>query len=396
MKKHFPQFLAMLFFWGCQPNGGKKDSPSSDMTKPPAPKVTITKALFGTMPNGQSVDLFTLRNPNGMEVKITNYGGIITHLYVPDRNGKMGDVVLGFDSLSPYLKEHPYFGAIVGRYGNRIAKGQFSLDKEVHKLATNNGPNHLHGGLEGFDKKIWQAEMKEQDKQATLSLYRVSPDGEEGYPGELHAQVEYSLNEKNELRICYAARVFKKNTHVNLTNHAYFNLTSDPNNTILGHELQIKANGYIPVGKTLIPTGKIASIEGSPFDFRTAKTIGRDIEMTDEQLQIGGGYDHCFVLEKNREVLDPQLVATIHEPTSGRVLEVLTTEPGMQFYTGNFLDGTLRGKRGITYQHRTGFCLETQHFPDSPNQLGFPSTLLKPNSTYRTTTVYRFSVRERY
>ena len=282
--------------------------------------------------------------------------------------------------------------AIVGRYGNRIAKGTFSIDGKKYKLATNNGPNHLHGGLQGFDKHLWQAEIKEGRTTMTLGLNRFSLDGEEGYPGELHIQVDYTLNNDNELHISYSAKTDKP-THVNLTNHAYFNLTGIPNNTILEHELQINANHYTPVDETLIPTGEIASLNDSPLDFRTTKAIGRDIEVKNQQINYGGGYDHCWVLNKGQNNQNLQLAATAYDPTSGRVLEVLTSEPGIQFYTGNFLDGTLIGKGGIAYQKRTGFCLETQHYPDSPNQPNFPSTLLNPGETYRSTTIYRFSVR---
>ena len=356
------------------------------------PEVTAHQKPFGKLPDGRSVDLFTLRNRKGMEVKITNYGGIITHINVPDKNGKFEDVTLGFDSLSGYLQEHPYFGAIVGRYGNRIAKGAFSIDGKMYKLATNNGPNHLHGGLNGFDKHLWEAEMMEGRTSMTIRLKTVSADGEEGYPGELQVQVDYTLFNNNELHISYSAKTDKP-THVNLTNHAYFNLTGNAKNTILGHELQINASHFTPVNETLIPTGEIASLNDSPLDFRATKLIGRDINVEERQLKYGGGYDHCWVLDKEPDNPKPQLAATAYDPNSGRALEVLTTEPGIQFYTGNFLDGSLIGKNDIAYQKRTGFCLETQHYPDSPNQPNFPTTLLKPNETYRTTTIYRFLVR---
>ncbi len=376
-------------FAACQPNNSHSNN-HQEMTTPRTASLSIQKAAFGILPDGQRTDIYTLRNGNGMEVRITNYGGIITHLFVPDRAGKLADVVLGFDSLPPYLQEHPYFGAIIGRYANRIAKGKFTLEGKTYTLATNNGDNHLHGGLKGFDKYIWMAETKENEKEVTLSLYRVSPDGEEGYPGNLHIQVEYTLNNMNELRI-YCAATAEAPTHVNLTNHSYFNLTGDPSNSILGHELQINANAYLPVDKGLIPTGELRNPGGSAFDFREPKKIGRDIGSDDEQLHLGGGYDHCFVLNRDREKLSPQLAAIAHDPSSGRVLEVWTTEPGMQFYTGNFLDGTLTGKGGKVYGRRAGFCLETQHFPDSPNQPDFPSTVLKPGRTFRSTTVYKFS-----
>ncbi|MEO1260353.1 MAG: aldose epimerase family protein [Bacteroidota bacterium] len=362
------------------------------MTNNALPEITIKREPFGTLADGQIAELFTLRNRNGMEVKITNFGGIITHLIVPDKNGHMGDVVLGFDTLAGYVDEHPYFGAIVGRYGNRIAKGKFSINGKTYTLATNNGPNHLHGGLEGFDKKLWEATIVETENHPFLRLQLTSPDGEEGYPGTLRIQVDYTLNIQGELRMDYTANTDQP-THVNLTNHAYFNLTSDPGQTILNHEVAINADSFIPVDETLIPTGEIASLDDSPLDFRTTKTIGRDIEVEKRQIKYGGGYDHCWVLKRNASAPDLQLAATAHDPASGRTLEVLTTEPGIQFYTGNFLDGTLVGKNGTTYLKRTGFCLETEHFPDSPNQPNFPPTLLQPGETYQSATVYRFSVR---
>ena len=355
-------------------------------------QATITQTSFGKLPDGTPVSLFTLTNKNGVEVKITNYGGIVVSLKTPDRNGKMDDIVLGFDSLPPYLGEHPYFGAIVGRYGNRIAKAKFSLDGKEYKLAANNGPNHLHGGVKGFDKQVWQAETTPEDNGVTLKLFRVSPDGEEGYPGTLQTGVDYTLTNDNELRIYYAART-DKNTVVNLTNHAYFNLTGNPSGDVLQHELSINAKTYLPVDETLIPTGKPQELNGGPFDFQTSKPIGKDIGSDDKQLKIAGGYDHCWILETDRENKKPQPAATVFEPQSGRVMEVLTTEPGIQLYTGNFLDGTLTGKGGTVYNFRSAFCLETEHFPDSPNQPQFPSVLLKPGETYRTTTVYRFSVK---
>ncbi len=375
----------------CQPNNSQTDK-HQEMTPPPTKLLSIEKTSFGTLPDGQQVDVFTLRNKNDMEVRITNYGGIITHLFVPDQAGKLADVVLGFDSLAPYLKEHPYFGAIIGRYGNRIAKGKFTLEGKSYSLATNNGDNHLHGGLKGFDKYLWFAETKEKEKEITLSLYRASPDGEEGYPGNLHIQVEYTLNNDNELRIYYAATA-EAPTHVNLTNHSYFNLTGNPSNPILAHEIQINAESYLPVDNSLIPTGDFRNLMGSAFDFNQAKEIGQDIKSDDEQLHLAGGYDHCFVLDRDRERLSPQLAATAHDPNSGRVMEVWTTEPGMQLYTGNFLDGTLTGKEGKVYGRHAGFCLETQHFPDSPNQPNFPSTVIKPGRTFRSTTIYKFLVK---
>ncbi len=355
-------------------------------------RTAITQTAFGELPDGTPVSLFTLTNKNGVEVKITNYGGIIVSLKTPDRTGKMADIVLGFDSLAPYLEVHPYFGAIIGRFGNRIANGKFTLDGKTYDLAANNGPNHLHGGVKGFDKQIWEAEIIEGEKGATLQLSRISPDGEEGYPGTLQTRVDYTLTNDNELRIDYHAGT-DKNTIINLTNHSYFNLTGDPSDNIHNHELTLLSGAYVPVNETLIPTGKLEQLNGGPFDFQSAKPIGKDIEAEHPQLKIAGGYDHCWVLKKEEGNEAPQPAATVYEPQTGRVLEVLTTEPGVQFYTGNFLDGTLTGKGGVVYNFRSGFCLETQHFPDSPNQPQFPSVLLKPGETYRTTTVYRFSVK---
>ena len=372
----------------CQPG-----QPSEKTTNQSASnmKMSISKTSFGKLPDGSSADLYTLTNSKGMEVSITNYGGIITAIKVPDRQGAIADVVLGFDSLAPYLQEHPYFGAIVGRYGNRIAAGTFELDGVNYKLATNNGKNHLHGGMKGFDKQIWQATPKKDANTVTLSLSRLSPDGEEGYPGNLLTAVEYTLNDNNELHILYSARTDKA-TVVNLTNHSYFNLSGDPSQNIHDHELSLFADSFVPVDEGLIPTGSLKVLNGDAFDFRQAKPIGRNIEDGNVQLKIAGGYDHCWVLTKTTGPDSLQLAARVLEPGSGRVLEVLTTEPGIQFYTGNFLDGSLRGKNGVVYNHRAGFCLETEHFPDSPNHPAFPSTVLRPGELYQTTTVFRFSV----
>ncbi len=384
----FAIFSLAFSISACQPKNNQSNI-DNDMNRISAIPITINRAPFGKLPDGRNVELYTMRNPNGMEVRITNYGGIITHLLVPDKKGNRDDVVLGFDSLPPYLGEHPYFGAIIGRYGNRIANGEFSIDGKSYSLVTNNGPNHLHGGQNGFNKKLWKAAIKEGRDDMTLSLQYTSPDGEEGYPGKLQAQVEYTLNNKNELRISYSATT-NAPTPINLTNHSYFNLTGDANNTILDHEMQIYANSFIPVNEFLIPTGEIAPLNDSPLDFRAAKKIGRDIGVEKSQMVYGKGFDHCFVFNKNNESPEVQLVATVYEPNSGRAMEVWTTAPGMQFYSGNFLDGSLIGKNGVAYKHRSGFCLETQHFPDSPNQPNFPTTLLQPGETYQTTTIYRF------
>lgn len=354
-------------------------------TAPPG-KSGMTRADFGRMPDGTPVEAFTLRNGNGVEVTAINYGAIITSVRVPDRAGTFGDVVLGFDTLDGYLKGHPYFGTVVGRYGNRIANGQFTLDGRTYKLATNNAPNHLHGGTRGFDKFVWQAEPL--SGRLGVAFSRTSPDGEEGYPGTLKARVVYTLTDRNELRVEYHATTDKA-TPINLTQHSYFNLAGA--GTILGHELLINADRYTPVDATLIPTGELASVEGTPFDFRTPTAIGKRIDAAHEQIRNGRGYDHNFVLNRTGEGL--QLAARVVEPKTGRMLEVRTTEPGVQFYTGNFLDGTITGKGGRVYEHRTGFCLETQHYPDSPNKPQFPSTILRPGQEHRSETVFAFGVR---
>lgn len=343
---------------------------------------------------GQTVEgpaqLFTLKNSNGITVEITNYGGIITRLFVPDRIGKADDIVLGFDQLAGYQGEHPYFGAIIGRYGNRIAKGKFSIDGKVYTLAINNDPNALHGGPSGFHKHLWKVSEIKGDGYVGLELSRVSKDMEEGYPGNLSATVRYLLNNQNELLIEYEATTDQP-TVVNLTNHSYFNLKGAGKGDILDHELMIAADKFTPVDKTLIPTGELRPVQGSPFDFRTPTAIGARVNADDEQIRFGGGYDHNFVL--NRQGTGLHLAATVYEPTTGRFMEVLTEEPGIQFYCGNFLNGSNVGKGGVKYDYRTGFCLETQHFPDSPNRKDFPSTLLKPDEKYRTSTIYRFSVK---
>ncbi|HEX6162082.1 MAG TPA: aldose epimerase family protein [Vicinamibacterales bacterium] len=334
---------------------------------------------FGTV-SGRPVERYTLANRNGIEVSAITYGGIITSITTPDREGRAGDIVLGFDTLDGYLGGHPYFGALVGRYGNRIANGRFTIDGREYRLAMNNGPHHLHGGLEGFDKKIWNVTAATNDR---IDLAYVSVDGEEGYPGTLRVSVSYALTESNELRVEYGA-ITDKTTHVNLTQHTYFNLAAGGD--VLGHELMIEAGHYTPVDATLIPTGEIAPVDGTPFDFRKPATIGARIDERHPQLLHGHGYDHNWVLNRGG------LAARVREPRSGRTLEVHTTEPGMQLYTGNFLDGTLIGKGGLGYGRRSGFCLETQHYPDTPNQANFPSTLLPPGREYRSTTRFLFGV----
>jgi aldose 1-epimerase len=362
--------LLAIALAGCS---SKSESVSAEKT---------TKIPWGKTPDGESVELYTLTNAKGSEVRIATYGGAVVSLKVPDRFGVMGDVVAGFDSLDGYLKPPPYFGAIIGRYGNRIGNARFSLNKMEYTLAKNDGENQLHGGVRGFDKRVWTARLLSPQ---SLELRYFSKDGEEGYPGNLSATITYTLTDGNELKIEYSATT-DKDTVVNLTNHSYFNLAGEGD--ILGHEVVINADRFTPVDKGLIPTGELRSVEGTPLDFRTAKTIGERIEQKDEQLMLGHGYDHNFVLNRSGSGLE--LAAKVTDPKSGRVLEVLTTEPGLQFYTGNFLDGTLQGK-GRTYTRRSAFCMETQHFPDSPNQPSFPSTVLKPGQKYQTTTVYSFS-----
>jgi aldose 1-epimerase len=343
---------------------------------------------FGTMPTGETVELFTLRNRKGVTATVMGYGGVVVSLTAPDREGRLADIVLGFDALPPYLKPNPYFGALVGRYGNRIAKGEFKLDGQVYSLPKNNGENTLHGGNEGFGRKLWSIRYGAAKDGSAVELSYVSRDGEEGFPGTLSTRVTYTLTEASELRIEYEATTDKP-TVLNLTNHSYFNLAGPGAGDILGHVLRIDADRFTPVAKGLIPTGVLQSVAGTPFDFRTPTPIGARISAKDEQIELAGGYDHNFVL--NGEAGTLRVVARVSEPRSGRVLEVLTTEPGVQFYTGNFLDGSVVGKGGQAYKRNSGFCLETQHFPDSPNQPSFPTTVLRPGATYKTTTVYRLS-----
>lgn len=358
----------------------------------PEPLEKVGKETFGQTEKGTPVDLYTLTNANGMEVQITNYGGIVTSLKVPGREGQLEDVVLGFNSLDKYLKGHPYFGAIVGRYANRIGNGEFSLDGTTYTLARNDGPNHLHGGQQGFDKVVWDAEKGVGDNGAYLKLSYLSSDGEEGYPGNLSVTVTYTLTKDNSLRIDYAAGTDEP-TVLNLTNHSYFNLAGAGNGNVLDHEVMLNADRFTPVDSTLIPTGELQSVEDTPLDFTKATRVGARIESNHQQMRYAGGYDHNFVLNRSNNT-ELALAARVYEPTSGRVMEVLTTQPGIQFYSGNFLDGSLTGKNGQTYNHRYGFCLETQHFPDSPNQENFPSVTLGPDEKYQQTTIYKFDVRE--
>ena len=346
----------------------------------------VTHAAFGKAPDGTPVEIYTLTNANGVEIKAMTYGCIITSIKTPDRNGKLADIVLGYDTLDGYLKDSPYFGAVVGRYGNRIAKGQFTLDGKTYKLATNNGPNHLHGGNKGFDKVVWNASPKTAADGVGVVFTRTSPDGEEGYPGNLHATVTYTLTDKNELVVEYQATTDKA-TPINLTQHSYFNLAADDGD-VLGHQLTIDADRFTPVDATLIPTGELASVAGTPFDFRNSTPIGARINDSNPQLKNGNGYDHNWVLTRAKGNLEH--AARVVEPKSGRTLDVATTEPGLQFYTGNFLDGSIKGKGGRVYKQRSAFCLETQHFPDSPNHPNFPSSILQPGQTYSSKTVFTF------
>jgi aldose 1-epimerase len=350
----------------------------------------VTKQPFGKTSDGQQVDVYTLRNTRGAEAKIMNYGAIVVSLKVPDRSGKFDDVVLGFNDFDSYLKNDPYFGAIVGRYGNRIAKGRFTLNGVEYKLATNNGENHLHGGIKGFDKVVWTGrEMKSTAGPAVVLTY-LSKDGEEGYPGNLNVRVVYTLTNNNELKIDYTATT-DKDTVTNLTHHSYFNLAGEGNGDILNHLVTINGNRFVPIDAGSIPIGELRRVAGTPFDFLKATAIGARINQDDEQLKFGQGYDHTWVINGRMGVL--RLAATAYEATSGRVMQVWTTEPGMQFYTGNFLDGTKTGKSGKVYQRRFGFCFETQHYPDSPNQPSFPTTTLRKGQTFKSTTIYRFSSR---
>jgi len=350
----------------------------------------IKKELFGLLPDGQKAALYTLIN-NGLKTTITNYGGIVVSLYTPDRDGKFGDIVLGFDTLREYVEHNPFFGCLIGRYGNRIGGARFTLDGIEYTLAQNNGPNHLHGGRKGFDKKLWAAQAVELPDGPALKLWYASPDGEEGYPGTLSVEVVYTLTDDNALRIEYQATTDKP-TIVNLTNHSYFNLSAGAVDTILDHELTLYADRFTPVDATLIPTGELRPVDNTPLDFRVATRIGTRIDTDNEQLRFGGGYDHNWVINGTMGQLRP--AARVYEPTSGRVMEVLTTEPGIQFYSGNMMPPSMTGKGGQTYHRRGGLCLETQHYPDSPNKPHFPTTTLRPGEVYQTTTVYRFSVQK--
>jgi aldose 1-epimerase len=349
-------------------------------------KASVEKKDFGKADDGTAVDLYVLTNAAGMKARIITYGGILTELYAPDRAGKMEDVVLGFSDLKSYLGGHPFFGTITGRVANRIAKGRFTLDGKEYKLAVNNGPNTLHGGLKGFDKKVWKGEAIQGKDGVGVKLSYVSRDGEEGFPGTLTTTVTYTLTERNELKIDYHATTDKP-TLVNLTNHSYFNLAGPGSGDVLAHELTLMADKYTPTDDTLIPTGELKPVKDTPLDFTTPRTIGSRID----QLKATGGYDHNYVLNSGGRSL--ALGARAYEPTSGRVMEMLTTEPGVQLYTANGLDGSQKGKEGVAYKKHQGFCLEAEHFPDSIHHANFPSIILRPGQTFAQTTVYRFSAK---
>lgn len=378
--------VALLNQIGCM------STPASTQSVPTVTR-ELRRAPFGRTPDGQPVDLFTLTNAHGIEVRLTNYGGIIISLKTPDRSGQLGDIVLGYDSLSGYLHDTPYFGAIVGRYGNRIARGRFALDGTTYRLVVNNGPNSLHGGIRGFDKVLWNAEPLRNENSVAIVLDYTSADMEEGYPGTLRARVTYTLTDDNRLIVDYQA-TSDKPTPVNLTQHSYWNLAGDGRRDILAHELTINADSMTPVDSTLIPTGEISPVAGTPFDFRTPIPIGARIDQRQNtQIRYGGGYDHNFVLNRGSRAADALLFAAhVVEPSTGRTLDVFTTEPGMQFYSGNFLDGSITGKAGNVYKYRYGLALETQHYPDSPNHPNFPSTILRPGQQYRTRTIFAFGV----
>jgi aldose 1-epimerase len=370
----------------CGPDANKDTSPGAAAG---AARATVKRAPFGQMPDGAAVEIFTLTNARGIEVRTVPYGAIVVSIKVPDRDGRLDDVVLGFEALDGYVKRHPYFGAVVGRYGNRIANGRFTLDGRTYQLATNDGPNHLHGGIKGFDKLLWNAEPFERDGSTGVVYTLSSPDGDEGYPGTLSVRVTYTLTPANELTADYDATTDRP-TPINLTQHSYFNLAGEGRGDILGHRLTIEADRFTPVDRTLIPTGELAPVENTPFDFRQPTAIGARIAADHEQLRFGKGYDHNWVLNRSA----PGLVhaARLEDPTTGRTLDVSTTEPGMQFYSGNFLDGTITGKSGHVYGQRSALCLETQHFPDSPNHANFPSSILRPGERYQSKTVFVFGV----
>lgn len=378
---------AALILTSVLASGCGSDESSESMTLTPP---RLQKADFGNTADGRPVEMYTIRNGQGSEMTVLTYGGIIQSLKVPDRTGAIDDVVMGFGSVAEYEKSSPYFGALIGRVGNRIANGTFSLDGRPFTLAKNDGPNHLHGGVKGWDKAVWQAEPFQDKRGPGILLTHTSPDGDEGYPGKVTAHVRYTLTAANELIVEYHATTDAP-TVINLTQHSYFNLAGSKAADILGHELTIHADRFTPVDAGLIPTGELAPVEGTPFDFRTPTTIGARIGNTDVQMTRGRGYDHNYVLTRSGDGL--QLAASVYEPTTGRTMEIHTTEPGIQFYSGNFLDGSFTGKGGRAYPHRAGFCLETQHYPDSPNQPSFPTVVLRKGEDYKSETVFKFGAR---
>jgi aldose 1-epimerase len=352
--------------------------------------VSVTSNPFGKLSDGSDTTIYTLQNKNGATVSVTDLGAALVSINVPDKNNAMADVLLGHEGAQGYVDDNSYLGFIVGRYGNRIAKGKFSLDGKAYHLGINDGENHLHGGNGGFHTKLWKATINANAPAESVTMHCISPDGDEGYPGRVVLDVTYSWNDTNELTIEYTGTTDAP-TILNPTSHGYFNLTGDPRNTILDHELIIAADQFTPAGPGRIPTGRIQMVEGTPFDFRSPRRIGDKIDDAYDQLLTAGGYDHNWVIRNYNKTL--HCAATVYEPKSGRFMEVLTDQPGLQFYTGNFLDGSLRGKGGIAYGYRSGLCLEAQHFPDSPNQPHFPSVVLRPGETYRQTTKYRFSTK---
>ena len=384
INKNFVLIIISFFFLGNCKN------PKND-NKMRKNKVSITKSFYGKTKDNKKVDLYSFKNENGMQVDIINYGGIITSLKVPDKNGETEDIVLGYNKLEDYINENPYFGSIIGRYGNRIAKGKFNLNGNQYTLATNNDENHLHGGNIGFDKVIWEAETKINSNSSSLILKYLSRDMEEGYPGNLYTTVTYKITNDNSVEIKYEAQT-DKTTVINLTQHSYFNLSGDFNQSILNHKVKINADQFLPVNKSLIPTGNKLNVLMTPFDFRNYKEIKKDINADDLQLNYGNGYDHCWVLNDYKNGY--RLVASAFHEESGRLMEVYSDQPGLQFYTGNFLDGSLPQKEEGFYNFRSGFCMETQHFPNSPNQPDFPSVTLNPNEKYNSKTTYKFKIKE--
>lgn len=391
MKKYILHGLLICILAAMLGSCKKKNEQPSDTTSDTltTSEATTSRASFGKLEDGTEVFLYTLTNTEGTEMKVTNYGGIIVSLKTADKNGTFEDVVLGYDSLAGYLKAPSFFGALVGRYGNRIAKAKFTLDNKTYTLVANDGPNHLHGGTKGFDKVVWNGDDYSTAEGAALNLTYLSKDMEEGYPGNLQVEVVYTLTNDNELKIDYKATTDKK-TIVNLTNHSYFNLSGNTKRDILDHTLSLKASKFLPVDKTLIPTGEIKEVTGTPLDFTTAAVIGTRINDKHQQIQFGKGYDHCWVIDKT-DSLSP--MATVYDSVSGRFMEVYTTEPGVQFYSGNFLNGTVTGKHNTVYKQRYALCLETQHYPDSPNKPSFPTTVLNPGEVYKSQTIYKFSVK---